>query len=103
MKLKPNDSPDMELGEARRFTFNLAGAVGVNTIDSFTIENSNLTFGTPDVSGTTATVLVTADNTGTHAVIATAALSSGETVKGFLRVKVVDSTLCEGTTDYGRC
>lgn len=103
MKLKRNDAPEMELNEVRFFTFNLAPALGANTISTFAIANDNLTFGTPTISGDTATVLVTAAAVGTHAVIATAVLSSGETLKSFLRVKVVDSSKTEGFSDYGRC
>ena len=101
MRLKPNDLPEMELGEARNVTFHLAGAVGLNNITTFTISSPNLTFGTPIVTGTDVEVLVTAAKTGTHAIIATAELSSQETVKGFVRAKVVDSSACGDTHDYG--
>lgn len=101
MRLKPNDLPEMELGEVRRVTFNLAGAVGVNTITDFDISSPALTFGTPSISGASVTVMVTAAQCGTHAVIATAELSSNETVKGFVRAKVVDSTLEAGGRLYG--
>jgi hypothetical protein len=100
MRLKPNDLPDMELGEARRVTFNLAGAIGVNTITDFEISSPRLAFGTPSISGASVSVTVTAAATGTHAIIATAELTSNETVKGFVRAKVVDSTLEAGRT-YG--
>lgn len=103
MRLKPNDLPVMELGEIRRVSFNLSGAVGANTIDSFTITSPNLTFGTPSISGTAVSVTVTAATVGTHAIIASADLSSSETIKGFIRAKVVDSSVSEGSTDYGRC
>lgn len=91
----------MELGEARNVSFQLAGAVGLNNITSFTISSPNLTFGTPIVTGTDVEVLVTASQVGTHSIIATAELSSQETVKGFVRAKVVDSTYTEGSRDYG--
>lgn len=91
----------MELGEARNVSFQLAGAVGLNNITSFTISSPNLTFGTPIVTGTDVEVLVTASQVGTHSIIATAELSSQETVKGFVRAKVVDSTYTEGSSDYG--
>ena len=102
MRLKPNDLPDLELNEVRSVTFNLAGAVGSNSISTFTLTSSNLTFGTPTISGTTATATLTAAATGTHAIKATATLSSGETVIGVVRAKVVDSTLCyeSATSDY---
>lgn len=100
MRLKPNDSPEMELGESRNFQFNLSGAVGANTITTFTVEASNLTFGTPNINGTSATVLCTADATGTWMAKATAVLSSSETAIGVLRVKVVDSTCQTNGRDY---
>lgn len=99
MRLKPNDLPEMELGEIRRVTFNLSGAIGANSISAFTITSPNLTFGTPSISGSSVSVTVTAANTGTHAIIASADLSSSETVKGFLRAKVVDSSKCYSSLD----
>ena len=52
MRLRPNDLPEMELGEVRNVTFKLAGAVGANAIDSATVECDRLTIGTPLISGT---------------------------------------------------
>lgn len=100
MRLKPNDLPDMELGEARNVTFNLAGAVGPNAIDTFTVSADNLSFSAPTITGTNAEVRVSADRTGTHNIIATATLDSLETIKGFVRVKVVDSSNCYSRDDY---
>ena len=101
MRLKPDDSPEMQVGESRNLQFNLSGAAGANTITTFTIEASNLSFGTPNIDGTSVTVLCNTDTTGTHMVKATAVLSSDETVIGVLRVKVCDSTLQGSTVDYG--
>ena len=102
MRLKPNDLPDLELNEVRNVTFNLSGAVGSNTVSTFTVSSDSLSFGTPSISGTTATVKLTAAQTGTHAIKATATLSSGETVIGVIRAKVLDSTRCyeESGNDY---
>lgn len=101
MRLKPNDLPVMELGEERNVTFKLGGAVGANAIDTFTIASDNLTFSTPLVSGTNVEVRVTASQVGTHAIIATATLDSLETVKGFVRCKVIDSSNCNSSVrDY---
>lgn len=101
MRLRPNDSPEMELGEIRRFSFNLAGAVGANSISGTpTITASNLTFGACSVSGTTVTVTCTASSVGTHNALLTATLSSSETIKGHLRIKVVDSTCDTNGRDY---
>lgn len=102
MRLKPNDSPVMEVGEIRNFTFNWSGAVGSNTIQDFTAASPNLTLGAPAFNDTRGEVLVTASSVGTHALIATAVAASGETFKGFVRVKVIDSSMCEtGGRDYG--
>ena len=100
MRLKPNDLPEMEVGEIRRVTFNLAGAVGSNSISDFDISSPRLTFGTPSINGTSVTVTVTASQTGTHSIIATAELNSAETIKGFVRAKVVDSSQCYPSGDY---
>lgn len=101
MRLKPNDLPDMELGEVRNVTFNLAGAVGPNAISGTpTVECDALTFSTPLVDGTSFEVRVTAAKTGTHTILATAVLDSLETIKGAVRVKVVDSTQCTEGRDY---
>lgn len=100
MRLKPNDLPEMELGEIRRVTFNLSGAVGNNTVNTFTITSPRLTFGTPSISGASASVTITAAEEGTHAIIASAELSSSETVKGFVRAKVVDSSRCNNVDRY---
>lgn len=100
MRLKPNDLPDMELGEARNVTFNLSGAVGANGIDTFSISCPDLTFSTPIIDGKSVEVRVTAAKTGTHSIIATATLDSLETIKGFVRAKVVDSSTCGGGRGY---
>ena len=94
MRLKPNDSPDMELGEIRRATFKLSGVVGINSINSATITCPGLTIGTPTISGTSVEASITASSVGTHKVKAVANLSSTETVIGYVRVKVLDSS-CE--------
>ncbi len=100
MRLKPNDLPELELGEIRRVTFNLSGAVGNNTINTFSISSAQLTFGTPSISGASVSVTLTAAQIGTHAIIASATLSSSETVKGFVRAKVVDSSHCNNVDGY---
>lgn len=102
MRLKPNDSPCMELNEKRNFQFKLAGAVGANSISSAEVTTEDtLTIGSESVSGTTVTVPITATQTGTHMLKVQATLSSAEIIVGVLRVKVVDSTIQAGrTTDY---
>lgn len=101
MRLKPNDSPAMELNEKRNFQFKLSGAVGVNSITGTpTVTADNLTIGTVSTSGTSVTVPVTASTLGTHMVKVTAVLSSAETIVGVIRVKVIDSTTQTGARDY---
>lgn len=101
MLLKPNDLPPIEKDEARRVEFRLSGAVGANSINDFSLESvpAGLTFGTPAISATNVTVLVTGGNSGSYTILATGELSSGETVKGRVRVKVLDVNACR-TTDY---
>lgn len=103
MRLKPNDSPEMEMGEVRRFTFNLSGVTGVNAISSATIEAPNLTFGAPSISDATVTVSCTASKTGTHMAKLTANLASAEKLIGVLRINVKDSTLESRNRDYSEC
>ena len=98
--LQPNDTPPMELGEARRFSFPLAAEVGVNTISSVEVAGSNLTLGTPTISGTTVAVRCSPDSTGTHYLTLLASLSSDEIVKKVLRVHCVDSTCQSNGRDY---
>lgn len=101
MRLRPNDSPEMELGEIRRLTFNLSGAIGANSISGTpTITAPNLTFGACTVSGSSVSVTCTASNVGTHSALLTATLSSSETIKGHVRIKVVDSTCETNGRDY---
>lgn len=98
MRLKPNDLPDMEVGEARNVVFKLAGAIGINSISDVTMEEcGGLTFGAAAINGTDVTILTTANRTGTHDIRITADLSSNEIVKGHCRVKVVDSLNCSGS------
>lgn len=99
MRFRPDNLPDMVKDEARNVVFKLGGAIGPNTIDTFEVEScpSGLTFGTPNISGTNVTVLTTAAQTGTFTIIPTGELSSGETVKGMVQVKVVD---CDSATTH---
>lgn len=101
MQLRPNDTPELIEGEIRRVTCNLAGAVGVNTISTATAE-STLTTGSVSISGTSINFLLTASQIGTHNLLVSATLSSSETVKGKLRVKVAPESCETYTDDYGR-
>lgn len=96
MRLRPNDSPCLELNEIRTFTFNIATVSGSNTISGTpTVTSPNLTVGTVTKSGLTITAPVTASQTGTHMLKVEADLSSSETLIGYVRVKVIDSSLLE--------
>jgi hypothetical protein len=98
MQLKPNDLPELVEGEIRRVTCKLSGAVGVNSINTATA-TSTLTVGAPSISGTEISFLLTASQTGTHYVLVSADLSSSETVKGKVRVKVQPAD-CSSSDDY---
>lgn len=100
MELRPNDLPCMELGEVRRVNVNVSGAAGTNAIQSTTATSDCLTIGTPSASGLNITFTVTASQTGTHRILVSADLDSNETIKGFIRVKVVDSSRCESGRGY---
>lgn len=97
MQLKPNELPDMVEGEVRRVDINLAGAIGANEIDSATA-TSTLTIGSVSTSGATAYFNVTASQIGTHYILASAVLDSGETIKGYIRAKVTGEP-CEQSSD----
>lgn len=102
MELRPNDLPCMELGEVRRVNVNVSGAAGINSISGTpTATCDNLTIGTVSNSGLTISFNVTAATTGTHKIIVSADLDSNETIKGFVRVKVVDSSTDNYERDYG--
>lgn len=68
-------------GETNRLMFNLAPAVGANTITGTpTLECSGLTFTNTSVSGTTVTSFVSGGSADTDYIVTiTAVLSSGET------------------------
>lgn len=101
MQFRPNDLPDMELNEVRNVVFNLAGAIGANTISGTpTCTSPNLTFGSVTSSGANITVPVTAAQVGVHMVKLSAVLSSSETLVGVARVKVIDSTRETNANDY---
>lgn len=103
MELRPNDLPVMEIGETRNVTVNVAGAAGVNSISGTpTATCDSATIGTVSASGLNITFPVTATSTGTYPIIVTAVLSSGERVKGMIRLKVKDSAQEEySRDDYG--
>ena len=88
MEFRPNDISMVE-GETRQVTLNLSGAVGPNTISEFAATCDSLTTSLTASSGNTASFFLTADRIGTHSVLVSGELSSGETIKGYIRAKVV--------------
>ena len=102
MELRPNDLPTMEKGEIRRVNVTVAGAAGINTISGTpTATCDGLTIGTVSSSGLVISFNVTADKVGTYPILVSCDLSSNETIKGMVRAKVVDSTTCSTSDDYG--
>jgi hypothetical protein len=99
MLLKPNDLPELVEDEIRRVTVNLSGAIGVNTITDAEVTSSNLTLGSPSINGSAVSFLLTASSIGTHNVLISADLSSGETIKGYVRAKVSGEP-CQTNDDY---
>lgn len=100
MQLKPNELPDLVEGEIRRVTLSLAGAIGVNAIQGTpTATSDTLTIGAVSTSGTSMSFNVTASAIGTHHILASATLDSGETIKGYIRAKVTGEP-CNTTNDY---
>ncbi len=80
MRLRPN-SAEMIEGEVNRCIFNLAPAVGANTITGTpTIESDGLTFSGVSASGSNVTAFVSGGSADTNYIVTlTAVLSSGET------------------------
>jgi hypothetical protein len=86
-------------GEIRRVTINLAGAVGTNTINDASVTSDTLTLGTPAIDGTSVSFTVTGSRAGQNLVLASCNLSSSETIKGYIRVRVIGEP-CPTTRDY---
>jgi len=98
MEFKPNEVPDMVEGETRKVTLNLSGAVGPNTISEFTATSDHLTTSLTATNGPSASFFLTANKVGTHYVLVACELSSGETVRGYIRAKVTGEP-CKGHKD----
>lgn len=103
MLLKPNDLPPIVLGEQRKVLFKLGGAVGANTINSVEIEAvpAQLSFGTPVISGSNVSVMVNADAVGRYTLVLSGVLSSAETVKGHVRVVIIEADGFSSRDYYG--
>ena len=100
MQLKPDELPDLVEGETRKVLLKLDGAVGINNIEEFTVTCDTLTITSPSSTGTSGTFFVTAGKVGTHHILASADLSSGETIKGYIRAKVVGEPCTSASDDY---
>lgn len=101
MQLRPDEIPDMVEGETRKVTLNLSGAVGVNTINSFTVTSDALTIASASASGVSGTFFVTGSQQGSYYILASAVLSSGETIKGYIRAKVNGEPCVSSSDGYG--
>lgn len=101
----PNDAPPMYVGEIRQFQWEYKTA-GDNTIvpDGFTVScvpTSLLTFEDTSGEGLVGSTFATAAQSGCGSIIATADLTSGETIKLKVRVKVSDaSQTSDSSGDY---
>lgn len=100
MQLKPDETPDLTLGEIRKVTVNLSGAAGINTIEEFGASNANLTITSPSSSGLTGSFFISADKQGTFYTLVSATLSSGEEIKGYVRSTVVGEPCVSSDRDY---
>jgi len=100
MQLKPNETPDLRIGEKRRVSCNISGAAGTNSISSVVVTNDNMTIESPSPSGLDINFFLTATQEGTFYTKVSAVLSSGETVIDYLRSKVKGVPCTSSTTRY---
>lgn len=103
MQLKPNETPDLRIGEKRRVEANIAGAAGVNSISSVDVTSDNMTITSPSSSGLNVTFFLTATQEGTFYTKVEATLSSGETVIDYLRSKVCGVPRSSDVDRYDEC
>lgn len=101
MQLVP-DPPPINEGETRLLTLKLGPVVGLNDILSFTFVNGSggVTFSDLSTADTDATCFVTGVRKGTHNALATAELSSSETVTAWVRFKVLGEPCNNADRDY---
>lgn len=102
--VQPNDAPPMYVGEIRQFNFDYKTA-GDNAIieDGFSVAcvpTSLMTFEDTSGEGLTGTTFATAAQSGCGHITATAELTSGETIKLKVRVKISDPTQTSSSRDY---
>lgn len=100
MQLKPNETPDITLGEKRRVTANIAGAAGTNSIGSVSVTNDNMTVSSASSSGLDISFFLEATQEGTFYTKVSAVLSSGETVIDYVRTRVRGEPCSSSSDDY---
>lgn len=103
MQLKPNETPDLRVGEKRRVSCNIAGAAGTNSISSVSVTNDNMTVESASASGLAINFFLTASHEGTFYTKVSAVLSSGETVIDYLRSKVKGIPCSADADRYDEC
>ena len=99
---RPNDLPDMMLGEKRLVEFIYAAGAGLATLNSATfscIPANGVTFSTVSPSGSSVTPMVTAVTAGRYKLLASGVLSSGEEIKLAAYVNITDPNRCHDTRD----
>lgn len=100
---KPNDLPQMYVGETRLVQFNWAGGAGNNSLASVSFEcipTGLLTFSDIESDGLAATPFVTAVQSGCAKILASGELTSGETIILAAKVTVCDPTQTSSDRDY---
>jgi hypothetical protein len=98
MQLKPNETPDIHVGEKRRVTVNVSGVAGVNSISDVAVTNDNITITSPSSSGLNVTYFLTGVQEGSFNTKIVVTLSSGETPIGYVRTRVKGEP-CESSSD----
>ena len=99
---RPNDLPDMLIGETRLVTFSWAGGAGANSLTDATFSSvpTGITFTSTNVGDLDATVFISALTAGRYKVLATGTLTSGETIILPAYVNVRDPNCATSSRDY---
>lgn len=95
----PNNLPDLVAGTILKATFKCA-VLGTLTSLSITDPGRLVTLGTPSTTGNDSTVTITTANCGCTTLIVSAVLSSGETIKHRVSLRVISQDELLGS-DYG--
>jgi hypothetical protein len=99
--VQPNDAPPMYVGETRQFqwTYQTGGDNSITTFEVECVPSSLLTFDDTSGEDLVGSTFATAAQSGCGSIIATALLTSGETIKLKVRVSVSDPTQCDASRD----